>query len=283
VNVSATDAAGNTATGSFTVRVRDTTPPAVAPLTEWKVPARANGTAVLPDFTAAVSVLASDAVGVSSVTQTPAAGTVLGFGTHALLFTASDAAGNGTTVRTTVTVGYARAPGSGFVDSDLDQIDDFWEGQHFGKLTTLRAGTDFDRDRFTDYEEFLRGTDPKVASPRMNQPDGAIGLSLRFMRGKDIYDSLGTGQTLPLELRKRSSKTVLLSVQNDSPARNTVLLRGTASSRAFAIRYYHGTINVTRQVVNGTYRLSNLPPNATRNLKVVVTALAAAPAAARLQ
>jgi hypothetical protein len=39
----------------------------------------------------------------------------------------------------------------------------------------------------------------------------------------------------------------------------------------------------TRQVVNGTFRLSNLPPDATRNLKVVVTALAAAPAAARLQ
>jgi len=48
-------------------------------------------------------------------------------------------------------------------DTDSDGMDDGWEIEHFGDLG--RDGTaDADGDGLTDYEEFMRGTDPKIAN-----------------------------------------------------------------------------------------------------------------------
>jgi hypothetical protein len=95
--------------GSFTVTVRDTTAPAVpTPLAAQTLQAGPTGTAVLPDYTATVKGLATDAVGVTNVTQSQTAGTVLGLGTYTLTFTVSDAAKNTTTTQTMVTVMFQR-------------------------------------------------------------------------------------------------------------------------------------------------------------------------------
>jgi len=48
--------------------------------------------------------------------------------------------------------------------SDGDSIDDIWELQNFGNLTTANNTTDFDGDRFIDLHEFLAGTVPTNAS-----------------------------------------------------------------------------------------------------------------------
>jgi len=44
--------------------------------------------------------------------------------------------------------------------SDGDDIDDAWEQQYFGNLTTANNTTDFDGDLFVDLHEFLAGTIP---------------------------------------------------------------------------------------------------------------------------
>jgi hypothetical protein len=49
------------------------------------------------------------------------------------------------------------------VDADNDRILDAWEQQYFGTLSpgsTTASSSDFDRDGYTDVEEYLNLTDP---------------------------------------------------------------------------------------------------------------------------
>ncbi len=91
VNVTATDAAGNTANGNFTVTVRDTTPPTLPTLTnrtrEATGPSGAVVTFSLGNATDAVS-------GNRTCTATPPSGSTFPIGTTTVSVSASDAAGN---------------------------------------------------------------------------------------------------------------------------------------------------------------------------------------------
>jgi hypothetical protein len=74
VNVTATDAAGNAAMGSFSVLVRDTTAPIItASPADRTLALGPQGTTPIPSLVA--ELMATDAVGVVSVTQSPLAGT----------------------------------------------------------------------------------------------------------------------------------------------------------------------------------------------------------------
>ncbi len=109
VNVSSTDWAGNTRTGSFTVTVRDTTQPVVsgtfAPTLLATGPA---GMALLPDYLAQAT--AMDAVGVASIVQIPAAGSAVSAGNTNVTIAATDAAGNVGTKSINVIVNDATIP-----------------------------------------------------------------------------------------------------------------------------------------------------------------------------
>ena len=75
-------------------------------------------------------------------------------GSYEAVFTASDK--DGTTTQTVlITVNAA---------SDGDHIDDAWEQQFFGNLTTANNTSDFDGDAFIDLHEFLAGTIPTNAA-----------------------------------------------------------------------------------------------------------------------
>jgi hypothetical protein len=102
----ARDAAGNAATGTFHVIVKDATPPAIAKAPDMTIEATsAAGAAVifaLPQ--------ASDAVGVTSVSCAPASGSVFPIGATTVTCRASDAASNTATSTLVITVRDTSAP-----------------------------------------------------------------------------------------------------------------------------------------------------------------------------
>ncbi|WPD22486.1 MAG: thrombospondin type 3 repeat-containing protein [Candidatus Electrothrix scaldis] len=71
------------------------------------------------------------------------------------------------------------------LDSDEDGIDDAWEMQYFGNLTTADATTDYDRDGYTDLQEYLNNlngeTDPKEGAydPTVRNAPRGTGWSMR--------------------------------------------------------------------------------------------------------
>lgn len=98
VTCRATDAAGNTAEATFTVTVVDTTAPAI-------VYSGNAGTYQISDIVS-ITCMATDAVGVTSSTCATISGPATSFqvGTNTVTSTATDAAGNTTTVSVTFTV-----------------------------------------------------------------------------------------------------------------------------------------------------------------------------------
>ena len=101
VNCAATDAAGNTANGSFTVTVQDTMPPTVTTPANMTVEAENASGAVV----AYSGVSASDAVdGPLTATCVPASGSTFSLGTTTVTCTATDAHANTGTASFSVTV-----------------------------------------------------------------------------------------------------------------------------------------------------------------------------------
>ena len=114
VNVEARDAAGNISTGSLIVQVVDTIAPAASVAAALQIQTDHTRKSTLGDLRSQVT--RSDAVGVVSVSQTPEAGTVLPEGSYLVSFVVSDAAGNSTTVQTTVTVAYSGIQNPGITE-----------------------------------------------------------------------------------------------------------------------------------------------------------------------
>ncbi len=56
---------------------------------------------------------------------------------------------------TTVVNGRITVGNAPFIDTDNDGIDDAWEMEHFNNLTTASATSDYDKDGYTDLQEFL--------------------------------------------------------------------------------------------------------------------------------
>lgn len=106
VSCTATDASGNTAACGFTVTVVDAQPPTITTCAADRILSTNGGSQVaLPDLTGGV--VASDnctPAGSLVITQSPAAGTMLGLGATAVTLTVKDAANNQATCTVTVTV-----------------------------------------------------------------------------------------------------------------------------------------------------------------------------------
>ena len=99
VNVSATDLDGATTVGSFIVRVQDSTAPTISGIF---APLSVFAGKPLPDYTG--QAVTSDALGVASVTQSPAPGTTTTVGSVQVTLTAKDAANNEASVSFQVTI-----------------------------------------------------------------------------------------------------------------------------------------------------------------------------------
>src|SRR5207249_1224511 len=111
ITVTATDAGGNSATCTTTFTVIDNTAPTVICPAPTSASAGTNCLVAVPDVLGGVS--ASDSCsGTNGITlsQSPAAGTLVGLGVHVITVTATDAATNSATCTTTFTVTDDTAP-----------------------------------------------------------------------------------------------------------------------------------------------------------------------------
>jgi autotransporter-associated beta strand protein len=114
----ATDASGNTATNIFTVTVVDTQPPTfiTKALSETIGADAVTGKAALPDLT--LQTVATDNCGGTNgvtLSQIPAAGTLVGLGASSVTVWATDQAKNSNSYTATITVVYTNAPAVTFM------------------------------------------------------------------------------------------------------------------------------------------------------------------------
>jgi len=56
---------------------------------------------------------------------------------------------------------------STILDTDADGLDDNWEMQYFGDITTANASSDYNGDSVSDYQQYLDGTNPAI-NPAVN-------------------------------------------------------------------------------------------------------------------
>jgi hypothetical protein len=92
VTVTATDPSGNTASDQVVFTVNDNTPPTITAPADSSGNADANCQAAVPDYTAGST--AADNCGTATLSQSPAAGTMVGYGPHTVTVTANDGHGN---------------------------------------------------------------------------------------------------------------------------------------------------------------------------------------------
>jgi hypothetical protein len=146
--------------------------------------------------------------------------------------------------------------------------------------TTLQAGryhlvasiTDDAGNTGTATQTLVVG-DPPVGPGDRYRPDAAI------RRGAGAFVGLGTyggsaDQRLTAQLRRTArSASFEVRVTNRGDAADTFVLRGTPKSRKFTVSYLAGGRTVTKQVVAGTYRTGTLRvgESATVTVKVTMT------------
>jgi hypothetical protein len=207
VNVSATDAAGNVAKGSFTITVRDTTAPALTVPQNLTLEATSAAGAVA-NFAAS----ATDVVTASpTIAYSAAPGSTFPIGTTTVNVSATDAAGNKSTGSFTVTVRDTTAPTIGSVTASPDTL---WPpNKKMVPVTISVASTDI-----------VGVSSVKIVSVTTNEPDGTTQWQITGNLTLNLKsDRLGTGNgriyTITVEVRDAAGnatrKTVVVTVPHD--------------------------------------------------------------------
>jgi hypothetical protein len=157
VTVTAKDAAGNTTSASFTIKVVDTTAPAIAVLANQTLEATSASGAV-----ATFNATATDAVGVTSLTASKASGSTFPLGTTTVTLTAKDAAGNTSTGSFTVTVRDTTAP---TITSLSNNAPTLWPPNHKMVAVTVSGAS----------SDLVGVTSLKIVSVTSSEPDNGLG------------------------------------------------------------------------------------------------------------
>lgn len=92
--------------------------------------------------------------------------------------------------------------------------------------------------------------------------------------GNDIYWG---GQTAKIRVTEDTSRTVMIKVQNDGSSADRFAIHGSnskgRSGSSFAVSYWAGSQNITRQVTRGTYMTASVAPDSAVTIAMNITAL----------
>lgn len=109
------------------------------------------------------------------------------------------------------------------------------------------------------------------------KPDGHVKKGDGAYAGNNVYNTTGASQTRSASVSAGGTATFTVRAQNDGDAIDDVGVRGQASTGRFRFTYTRAGVDITAQVVAGTYQIDDLAPGATANVKVAVKARAGAP------
>jgi hypothetical protein len=108
-----------------------------------------------------------------------------------------------------------------------------------------------------------------------HQPDGHVRRSTdAAFVGDGVLNATGAGQTRTTGVTRSHAATFVVRIQNDGSGVDSTVVRGQRTVGRFRVQYLRGNLDVTGQVVAGTYRVADLAPGATVNLRVVISARA---------
>lgn len=104
-------------------------------------------------------------------------------------------------------------------------------------------------------------------------PDGLVGnLPGGSLVGDGIYNGTGNSQTRLATIKRSTSVSFAVQVQNDGAGPDAFSLKGTGDiSGVGSVRYLSGTTDITSKVKAGTYKTANLAPGQTVNFTIVIT------------
>ena len=107
------------------------------------------------------------------------------------------------------------------------------------------------------------------------RPDGLLSLGDgNGYVGSDVYGYSGAGQARSVTLDRGARQIFYIRAQNDADNGDGFEVEGCSGNTGFAVRYFTGLsggTDITDEVVDGTYVLSNIAPNAVRTFRVVIT------------
>jgi hypothetical protein len=102
-------------------------------------------------------------------------------------------------------------------------------------------------------------------------PDARIGRGTGVLVGRNVYNTTGLHQTRSGAAGGGQSVTYYVSVQNDAPFAERLRVKGQGSTNRFTVRYRNAfNVNITSQVVAGTYRTPVLATGRTHTIRAVV-------------
>ena len=139
----------------------------------------------------------------------------------------------------------------------------------------------------TSYDVTVHGTNSKGNSPESNEVSGTpqapatykVDAEIRLSTqsafvGNNVYNTTGASQARSANVRRGQTGQFVIRLRNEANVVDALKVKGTAGNARFTVRYFNGSVNVTNQVVAGTFRFNGVPANGTRTLTVKITVAA---------
>jgi Divergent InlB B-repeat domain len=104
------------------------------------------------------------------------------------------------------------------------------------------------------------------------RPDALIRpSSTSSWAGDDVYSPTGAGETVSTTAARGTMMTFHIGAQNDGNVADTMTVAGPEGFKGFAVHYYDGTMDVTTEVVQGTYSTGPGAPGSYVSITMTVT------------